>query len=63
MAVTGSRTIALICKTMAQQPGRDICNTLKDLKAEVSNLDIPDKTELKQAINRLMEIKHCDGRR
>jgi len=48
---------------MAQQPGRDICNTLKDLKAEVSNLDIPDKTELKQAINRLMEIKHCDGRR
>lgn len=48
---------------MTTEPTRAICNALKDLKQEVDKSDLPDKKQLSQAIDRLMEVKNCSGRR
>ncbi|NJL23226.1 MAG: hypothetical protein HC895_24230 [Leptolyngbyaceae cyanobacterium SM1_3_5] len=39
------------------------CEVLKTLKEEVASSNLPDKENLSQAIDRLMAVKHCDGRR
>ncbi len=39
------------------------CNILKSIKEEVVASSLPDKEELAASIDRLMEIKHCNGRR
>jgi hypothetical protein len=46
---------------MSQQ--NPACQVLEALKKEVEASDLPDKKTLGESIDRLIDIKHCDGRR
>ncbi len=40
-----------------------VCEVLETLKKELASSNLDDKGKLNASIDRLMEIKHCDGRR
>jgi hypothetical protein len=48
---------------MSPEPTRDVCEALKELKQEINKSNLPDKPQLIQSIDRLMEVKNCSGRR
>jgi hypothetical protein len=63
ITVTEDGTLALGNQFMGTEPTKDICEALKDLKQEVNSSNLPDKAQLSQSIDRLMEVKNCSGRR